>query len=67
MKKLTIIAALLMTTTYAHAGNSIAIEIDGHKIRIEAAKNCDQLSCLKISGFDFKGTPGASTIMTMPP
>jgi uncharacterized protein (DUF2147 family) len=55
MRKLTLIAALLMTTTCAHAGNSIAIEIDGHKVRIEAPKNCDQLSCLKISGFDFKG------------
>jgi hypothetical protein len=56
MKKLTILAALLMTTTCAYAGNnSIAIEIDGHKIRIEAPKNCDQLSCIKISGFDFNG------------
>jgi uncharacterized protein (DUF2147 family) len=56
MKKLTILTALLMTTTCAYAGNnSIAIEIDGHKIRIEAPKNCDQLSCIKISGFDFNG------------
>jgi hypothetical protein len=56
MKKLTILAALLMTTSYAYAGgNSVSFEIDGHKIRIEAPKNCDQLSCLKVSGFDFKG------------
>jgi uncharacterized protein (DUF2147 family) len=56
MKKLTILAALLMTTTCAHAGNnSVSFEIDGHKIRIEAPKNCDQLSCIKISGFDFNG------------
>jgi uncharacterized protein (DUF2147 family) len=56
MKKLTILAALLMTTSYAYAGNnSVSFEIDGHKVRIEAPKNCDQLSCLKISGFDFKG------------
>jgi uncharacterized protein (DUF2147 family) len=54
MKKICILAALLMTTTYAHAGNSISFEIDGHKVRIEAPKNCDQLSCIKISGFDFK-------------
>src|SRR5690348_18166162 len=54
MKKLTLVAALWMTTTCAYAGNnSISFEIDGHKIRIEAPKNCDQLSCIKISGFDF--------------
>ncbi|HLX17303.1 MAG TPA: DUF2147 domain-containing protein [Bradyrhizobium sp.] len=56
MNKLTILAALLMTTSYAYAGgNSVSFEIDGHKIRIEAPKNCDQLSCLKVSGFDFNG------------
>jgi len=60
MKKLYIIAALLMASTAAHAGNSVSLEIDGHKIRIEAPKNCDQLSCIKISGqglsgFNFKG------------
>lgn len=55
MRKFTLIAALLTTTTCAHAGNSISFEIDGHKVRIEASKNCDQLSCLKISGVDLKG------------
>jgi uncharacterized protein (DUF2147 family) len=54
MKKFWILAALLMATTSAHAGNSISFEIDGHKVRIEAPKNCDQLSCIKITGFDFK-------------
>jgi uncharacterized protein (DUF2147 family) len=55
MKKLTILAALVMATTSAHAGNSISFEIDGHKVRIEAPRNCDQLSCIKISGFDLNG------------
>jgi uncharacterized protein (DUF2147 family) len=60
MKKLYIIAALMMASTAAHAGNSVSFEIDGKKIRIEAPKNCDQLSCIKISGqglsgFNFKG------------
>jgi len=55
MKKLIILAALVMATTSAHAGNSISFEIDGHKVRIEAPRNCDQLSCIKISGFDLKG------------
>jgi hypothetical protein len=60
MKKLLIAAALLMATTAAHAGNSISFEVNGHRIHIEAPKNCDQLSCIKVSapdlsGFDFKG------------
>jgi uncharacterized protein (DUF2147 family) len=60
MKKLYIIAALLMASTAAHAGNSVSFEIQGHKIHIEAPKNCDQLSCIKISGqglssFNLKG------------
>jgi uncharacterized protein (DUF2147 family) len=62
MKKLFVIAALLMATTAAHAGNSISFEIKGQKIHIEAPKDCSSLSCLKVSapglsdsGFDFKG------------
>jgi len=43
MKKLIVIAALLTTTAHAHAGNSISFEIDGHKVRIEAPKNCGEL------------------------
>jgi uncharacterized protein (DUF2147 family) len=60
MKKLFVIAALLMATTSAHAGNSISFEIGGHKVHIEAPKDCDTLSCLKVSApglsvADFKG------------
>jgi uncharacterized protein (DUF2147 family) len=61
MKKLAIIAALLLASTAANAGNSISLEIDGHRIRIEVPANCDQLSCLKISApdFGFKGFKSA--------
>jgi uncharacterized protein (DUF2147 family) len=62
MKRLYVLAALMMATTAAHAGNSISFEIDGHKIHIEASKNCDSLSCIKVSapglsgsGFNLKG------------
>jgi hypothetical protein len=62
MKKLYVAAALLMASTAAHAGNSISFELEGKKIHIEAPKNCNQLSCIKItapglsgSGFDLKG------------
>ena len=54
MKKLYILAALLMATTSAHAGG-ISFEIEGQRIRIEAPRNCDSLSCLKITAPGFKG------------
>jgi uncharacterized protein (DUF2147 family) len=56
MKKLYVLAALLMASTAAHAGNSISLEIKGHKIRIEAPKNCDSLSCIQISAPSLSGS-----------
>jgi uncharacterized protein (DUF2147 family) len=50
MKKLYIIAALLMASTAAHAGNGISFDVNGKHVRVEMPKNCDSLSCLKISG-----------------
>jgi uncharacterized protein (DUF2147 family) len=62
MKKLYVLAALLMASTAAHAGNSISFEIEGHKIHIEAPSHCDSLSCIQVSApglsgsdFGFKG------------
>ena len=55
MRTFCILAALTMATTSAYAGSSVSFEIDGHKVRIEAPRNCDQLSCIKVTGFDFKG------------
>ena len=47
MKKLIVLAALLMAAPAAHAG-SISFQIEGHKIRVHAPKNCSSLSCIKI-------------------
>ena len=55
MKKLAIVATLLLAATSAHAGNSISFEVNGHSIRIEAPRNCDSLSCLQISGISGSG------------
>jgi len=55
MKKLAIVATLLLATTAAHAGNSISFEVNGHRIRIEAPRNCEALSCLQISGSGLSG------------
>src|SRR5438034_3206885 len=49
MKKFYLLAALLLASTAAHAGNAVSLQIGGHKIRIEAPKDCDKLSCLQIS------------------
>ena len=56
MKKLYLLAALLMASTAAHAGNAVSLQIGGHKIRIEAPKNCDKLSCLQISAPGLSGS-----------
>jgi uncharacterized protein (DUF2147 family) len=56
MKKLYILAALMMATTSAHAGNSISFEIGGHKVHIETPRDCDSLSCLKISAPGLSGS-----------
>jgi uncharacterized protein (DUF2147 family) len=56
MKKIYVVAALLMATSAAHAGNSVSFEIDGHKIHIEAPKNCDSLSCIQISAPSLSGS-----------
>src|SRR5438876_2555532 len=56
MKKFYLLAALLLASTAAHAGNSVAFQIGGHKIRIEAPKDCDKLSCLQISAPSLSGS-----------
>ena len=55
MKKLFILAALLMASTAAHAGNLISFEIEGHHIHVAVPKNCNSLSCLQISGVNGSG------------
>lgn len=52
MKTFYVAAALLMASTAAHAGNAISFQIDGHKIHIEAPKNCESLNCIKVTGAD---------------
>jgi uncharacterized protein (DUF2147 family) len=56
MKKLYLIAALLMASTAAHAGNSLSFEINGHKVRLAVPDKCDQLSCLEISAPGLSGS-----------
>jgi uncharacterized protein (DUF2147 family) len=50
MKKFYILAALLMASPAAHAGNSISFDVEGHHIHVAVPRNCSSLSCLQISG-----------------
>jgi uncharacterized protein (DUF2147 family) len=57
MKKLYLAAALLLATTSANAGgNSISFQIEGHRIRIEAPRNCSSLDCIKITAPSLSGS-----------
>src|SRR5215213_1636472 len=57
MKKIYILAALLMATTSAHAGG-ITIQINGERVRVEAPRNCSGISCIKITSPGYTGTLG---------
>ena len=57
MKKLYILAALLMATTSAHAGG-ITVQINGERIRVESPRGCNGLSCIKITAPGYSGTIG---------
>jgi uncharacterized protein (DUF2147 family) len=57
MKKLTILAALFMATTSAQAGG-ITFQVNGERVRIEAPRNCNALSCIKIVAPGYNGSVG---------
>lgn len=58
MKKLYILAALLMATTSAHAGGGVTFQINGERIHVEAPRHCNALSCIKITAPGFSGSIG---------
>ena len=49
MKRLCSLAALMVLTTSACAGESISFSVGGHRIRIEAPRNCRSTSCASVS------------------
>ena len=57
MKKLYILAALLMASTSAQAGG-ITLQINGERVRVEAPRNCSGISCIKITSPGYTGTLG---------
>jgi uncharacterized protein (DUF2147 family) len=57
MKKLYILAALFMATTSAHAGG-ISFQVNGERVRVEAPRNCNALSCIKIIAPGYNGSVG---------
>ena len=53
MKKLFILAALLLAATSAHAGG-ISFQYEGKRITIDAPRGCTSLSCINITAPGFK-------------
>jgi hypothetical protein len=43
------LAMLMALSSSAHAGNSFSFTVGGHRIQIEAPKNCDEPSCISVS------------------
>jgi uncharacterized protein (DUF2147 family) len=56
MKKLVILAALLVASTAAHAGNSLSFEVNGHKVSVAVPNNCKELSCIQVSAPGLSGS-----------
>lgn len=54
-------AALLLAGSAAQAGNSIALDVGGHKVRVTMPSNCQSLSCLQVSGINLKGLKTGSS------
>jgi uncharacterized protein (DUF2147 family) len=56
MKTFYFAASLLMASTAADAGNGISFQIDGHKVHIEAPRNCSSLDCIQVTGAGLSGS-----------
>ncbi|MGJ5178382.1 DUF2147 domain-containing protein [Bradyrhizobium oligotrophicum] len=48
-------AAVLIASSAAQAGSSVAFDFGGHKVRVTVPRNCQSLSCLQVSGVDLSG------------
>jgi len=67
MRKLVLIAAMLMASASAQAGNSFSFSIEGHKVRVNIPRNCASLSCISISAPSLTETSKNKDEGAMPP
>src|SRR5256885_3176163 len=49
MKRFYFLAALMVLSPSAHAGNSISFSVGGHRIHIESSTHCRSTSCASVS------------------
>jgi Uncharacterized protein conserved in bacteria (DUF2147) len=49
MKRIFLLAVLMMLSPSAHAGSSISFSVGGHRIHIEASSHCRSTSCASVS------------------
>jgi uncharacterized protein (DUF2147 family) len=49
MKRLVAIAAILLASTTAKAGDSYTFDVGGHRVHIDAPSNCRSTSCVSVS------------------
>lgn len=49
MRRFLYLAVLTALSSSAHAGNSLSFEVGGHRIFIEAARDCNSPSCVSVS------------------
>lgn len=69
MRKLVLIAAMLMASASAHAGG-FSFNVEGQKVRIDIPRGCSSLSCINVKApglaDKFKSSEDTSTTSTAP-
>src|ERR1700709_2443191 len=49
MKRIYALFMLMALSSTAHAGNSISFVVGGHRVHVEAPRNCNSVSCVSVS------------------
>ncbi|KJC52860.1 hypothetical protein UP09_00425 [Bradyrhizobium sp. LTSP885] len=66
MKRFCLLAALMLFSPSAHAGNGISFSIGGHRIHLDSVR-CRSLSCVSVDGASRRDDGGDDARVTKPP